>query len=62
MSESKDKGWLYDFPVKKIVEKKETEVIKNAEGEETETKKTKTKKTKTKQKKQKKTKTQAEES
>ena len=40
MSESKDKGWLYDFPVKKIVEKKETEVIKNAEGEETETTKT----------------------
>lgn len=40
MSESKDKGWLYDFPVKKTVEKKETEVVKNDKGEETETTKT----------------------
>ena len=40
MSESKEKGWLYDFPVKKMVEKKETEVTKNDKGEETETTKT----------------------
>jgi hypothetical protein len=40
MSESKDKGWLYDFLVKKTIEKKETEVIKNDKGEETETTKT----------------------
>jgi hypothetical protein len=40
MSESKEKGWLYDFPVKKTVEKKETEVTKNDKGEETETTKT----------------------
>ena len=40
MSEEKDKGWLYDFPVKKTVEKKETEVVKNDKGEETETTKT----------------------
>jgi hypothetical protein len=40
MSESKDKGWLYDFPVTKTVEKKETEVVKNDKGEETETTKT----------------------
>lgn len=40
MSEEKDKGWLYDFPVKKTVEKKETEVTKNDKGEETEVTKT----------------------
>jgi len=40
MSESKDKGWLFDFPVKKTVEKKETEVTKNDKGEETEVTKT----------------------
>ena len=40
MSESKDKGWLYDFSVKKTVEKKETKVVKNDKGEETETTRT----------------------
>ena len=40
MSESKEKGWLYDFPIKKMVEKKETEVTKNDKGEEIETTKT----------------------
>jgi len=40
MSENKDKGWLYDFPVNKTVEKKETEVTKNDKGEETEVTKT----------------------
>ena len=40
MSEEKQKKWLYEFFVKKTVEKKETEKSTNDKGEEVETTKT----------------------
>ena len=40
MSENKEKKWLYEFFVKKTVEKKETEKSTNEKGEEVETTKT----------------------